>query len=97
MLYDLFQCGDNFLQFYLDLCVFAINVDKGCWEKLKDSSSTGPNEEIVARKRDMAQVILLTPVISLFFSLFFSPLSLSLSLTLCSHTIILFGATWICN
>ena len=52
----LLQCGDAFLQFYTDLCIFAINVDKGCWEKLKESSTSGPNEEILARKRDMAQV-----------------------------------------
>ncbi|XP_076469471.1 uncharacterized protein LOC143299863 [Babylonia areolata] len=49
------QCGDTFLQFCLDLCVFAINVDKGCWEKMKESNTSGP-KELQARKRDMAQV-----------------------------------------
>ena len=56
VIFFLLQCGDTFLQFYTDLCVFAINVDKGCWEKLKESSTLGPNEEILARKRDMARV-----------------------------------------
>ncbi|XP_070193168.1 pneumococcal serine-rich repeat protein-like [Littorina saxatilis] len=50
------QCGDAFLQFCTDLCVFAINVDKGFFEKLKGTSASGPNEEILAHKRDMAQV-----------------------------------------
>lgn len=51
------QCGDAFIQFYTDLCVFALNVDKGCLEKLmKESGTSAPGEEAVARKRDMAKV-----------------------------------------
>jgi hypothetical protein len=40
--------------------VFAINVEKGCWEKLKTSAGSSENtNEMQARKKDMAQVILL--------------------------------------
>lgn len=52
------QCGDEFIQFYTDLCVFALNVDKVYWEKLvKEGAATG--EEAMARKRDMAKVLFL--------------------------------------
>ena len=57
-LHVVFQCGDTLLQFCTDLCVFAINVDKGQLEKLKGSSfkSHEYDEEILARKGDMFKV-----------------------------------------
>lgn len=58
LLFYSLQCGDSFIQFYTDLCIFAINVDKGYLDKLvKESGVSGPGDEAAASKRDMAKVI----------------------------------------
>ncbi|KAH9510179.1 hypothetical protein Btru_043656 [Bulinus truncatus] len=47
------ECGDIYLQLYMDMCVFAINVDKGQMEtSIKENNLVAA----VARRSDMASV-----------------------------------------
>ncbi|XP_055883589.1 uncharacterized protein LOC106054163 [Biomphalaria glabrata] len=47
------ECGDTYLQLYVDMCIFAINVDKGQMEtSIKEDNLVAA----VARRGDMASV-----------------------------------------
>lgn len=48
-----FQCGDSFLQLFVDMCIFAINVDKG---QMEANRNEGNREAAAARRSDMASI-----------------------------------------
>ncbi|XP_059145438.1 uncharacterized protein LOC131932536 [Physella acuta] len=47
------ECGDVYLQLYVDMCIFAINVDKG---QMETNIKEGNLDAAVARRSDMASI-----------------------------------------
>ncbi|CAG5136261.1 unnamed protein product, partial [Candidula unifasciata] len=47
------ECGEIFLQLYVDMCIFAINVDKG---QMETNKKEGNMEAAAARRSDMASI-----------------------------------------
>ncbi|XP_050411970.1 uncharacterized protein LOC126826904 [Patella vulgata] len=45
------KCGDSLLQFYTDMCIYAINIDKGVLEK---SMQSGDMSELQSHQQDMS-------------------------------------------
>ncbi|CAL1541781.1 unnamed protein product, partial [Lymnaea stagnalis] len=47
------ECGDVYLQLYVDMCIFAINVDKG---QMETNIKEGNMDAAIARRSDMASI-----------------------------------------